>query len=70
MIKLYTTHCPKCNVLKAKLKEKNIQFEEREDIEEILALDIKSAPALELLDGTVLLFADAIDWIQEQEAIA
>ena len=32
-VKLYSTHCPMCNVLEKKLQQKNIFFEEINDIE-------------------------------------
>ena len=32
-IKLYSTHCPKCIVLEKKLQQKNIPFEEINDVE-------------------------------------
>lgn len=33
MIKLYSTHCPKCKVLTIKLTQKNINFEVIDDID-------------------------------------
>ena len=32
MIKMYSTHCPKCKILETKLKQKNIEYEECTDI--------------------------------------
>ena len=37
MIKLYSTHCPFCNVVESKLKEKNISFDIIDDLNEVLA---------------------------------
>jgi glutaredoxin len=55
----YTTHCPKCKVLKMKLDQKNIQYEENENIEEMISLGISSAPAI-FYEGKIYTFADAI----------
>lgn len=32
IVKMYSTHCPKCKVLDAKLKQKNIKFAIIDDI--------------------------------------
>ena len=65
MIKMYTTHCPKCKVLYMKMMNKNIQFTEVEDIEEMKRLGLKSAPALDV-DGKLMGFAEALEWVKEQ----
>lgn len=59
MIKLYSTHCPKCKILETKLKQKNIQYEECNNIEEMLSKGIQSVPILEI-DGKMLDFGKAI----------
>lgn len=46
MIKMYSTHCPKCKVLAMKLAQKNIEFEEIDNIEVMCQIGLKSAPAL------------------------
>lgn len=66
MIVLYSTNCPRCNVLEAKLKAKNINFEINDNIDEMLDLGIMTAPVLSI-DGKLLQFKEAIDWINEQE---
>ena len=43
---LYTTHCPKCNVLYNKLKNSGITFEVCEDIEHLIEMGYMSAPIL------------------------
>lgn len=63
MIKLYSTNCPRCRVLKKKLDDKNIQYEIHTDIEEMLSLGLVNAPALELENGNILDFGEAIIWI-------
>lgn len=63
-ITLYSTHCPKCKVLEMKLKQKNINYEEINDVEVMKAKGFMSAPKLEV-DGTIYEFKDAVDWIKE-----
>lgn len=65
MIKLYTTHCPKCKVLTMKLQNKNIEFQEIEDMGLMQALGFKSAPMLEV-DKKLMDFNTALNWVREQ----
>lgn len=67
MITLYTTHCPKCHVLETKLTQKQIEYEEVTDIKVMRGLGILSVPVLSV-DGTMMQFADANQWLNEQEA--
>ena len=62
---LYSTHCPKCNVLESKLKQKNIVFVENNDVELMVQKGFKAAPVLEV-DGVVYNFKEAVEWIGEQ----
>ena len=59
---LYSTHCPRCNVLEKKLKQKNISYEEVNDIEIMEEKGISSVPVLEV-DGASMDFKAANDWI-------
>lgn len=65
---MYTTHCPKCNVMERKLKEANIEFEEIDDNAKVLevatSLGFTMAPLLEV-DGRVMDFKDGIEWIRK-----
>lgn len=65
MIKLYTTACPKCEVLKSKLDAKGIQHETIKGAKAIQELGYMSAPLLEV-DGEVLEFGDAVEWVNRQ----
>lgn len=65
-ITLWSTHCPRCKVLELKLKQKGINYEENNNVEEMTAKGFKEAPKLELGDGTVMDFKEAVDWIKEQ----
>ena len=63
MIKLYSTGCPKCKVLKKKLEASGKEFEVIEDLDQINefaeAHDIHSAPFVEMEDGSILDFIAA-----------
>lgn len=63
----YSTHCPKCSVMEKKLQQKQIQYTEINDIEEMSKLGIQSAPSLSV-DGQLLDFGAGIRWINEQGA--
>ena len=62
---LWSTHCPRCKVLELKLKQKNIEFEENTSVEEMTAKGFKEAPKLEV-DGAVMDFKQAVDWLKGQ----
>lgn len=63
-VKLYTTHCPKCNVLEKKLKLSGISFEivEDFDVDKMVEKGFSSAPILEV-DGILKNYTDAVKWI-------
>ena len=62
---LYTTHCPKCNILKSKLDEKGIIYHEVEDIETMKELGISAVPVLSV-NGILKEFKAAVDWVNQQ----
>lgn len=64
-IVLHSTHCPKCKVLESKLKQKNINFEENNNVDLMVERGFKSAPVLEV-DGIAYNFKEAVEWIGEQ----
>lgn len=59
---LYSTGCPKCNVLEQKLKSKLIDHVTEHDIKEMMKLGYTSAPLLSV-NGEILQFAEANNWI-------
>ena len=61
-IVLFSTHCPKCNVLEKKLKTKNIEYEEINDVSIMKKKGYLWVPVLEV-DGTSKDFKTANDWI-------
>lgn len=66
---LYSTHCPKCNILKRKLDEKQIAYEENNDTGTMIELGIMSAPVL-LVAGKLLQFSAAVDWVNNQGGVS
>ena len=63
---LYSTHCPKCTALEAKLKAANIVYEENNDKEYMLAQGWKEVPILQVEDNYYN-FGEAVKWIQLQK---
>ena len=63
---LYSTNCPRCQVLKRKLEDKKINFELETDVDKMLDLGIEIAPAL-FVDGNLMDFGKAIKWIETLE---
>lgn len=63
---LYSTGCPKCEVLKKKLKAKNIEYVENNNVEDMESLGIDQVPVLSV-DGNLMGFAEANNWINNTE---
>lgn len=61
---LYTTHCPKCKILKKKLDEKNVTYEICEDVGAMTEKGFLSAPMLEV-DDKIMDFKMAVDFVNE-----
>ena len=62
---LYSTGCPKCNVLKAKLDNKNIKYDVVSNVDIIMSKGISTVPVLEI-DEQLLEFKKAVDWVNER----
>lgn len=67
-MKLYSTGCPKCEVLKKKLRSKNLNFSICDDMMEMKEKNITTLPVLEL-NGKLLSFKEAVDWINQTAII-
>lgn len=66
---IYTTNtCPKCQILKKKLKEKNISFLEETDVNKMLELDILAVPQMKVDNSKLMNFEQAVQWVNKQEA--
>ena len=59
---LYSTGCPKCKVLKAKLDSKGIKYDVVDDVDEMLRLGISTVPCLGV-DGKIMNFKESVDYI-------
>ena len=66
MIILYTTGCPRCKVLETKLKQKNVEYVECNDVEEMEKKDISSVPCLGV-DEDLMDFGAAVKWVNALE---
>lgn len=65
-IVLYTTGCPRCEVLKKKLNSKGIQYEENSSVEEMKELGITNVPVLKC-EGWLMDFKSAVEWVNNQK---
>lgn len=66
MITIYTTaNCPKCKILKTKLAQKEIEYEEFTDEEEMQRMGILSVPIMSV-DGKLMDFPEAIKYVNER----
>lgn len=62
----HTTGCPKCRVLKMKLDKAAVEYEVNDDVDRMLELGLRSAPALSV-GGELLDFAAACKWADSQK---
>lgn len=65
MYTIYSTGCPKCKILKAKMEQKGLKYEECQDVSRMEELGIRSVPVLEV-DGKLLTFVEAVQYINER----
>ena len=61
---LYSNHCPQCRVLKAKLDERNIKYDEINDVDLMLEKGFRSTPVLEV-DNEIMTYAQALKWLAD-----
>lgn len=64
MITLYSTHCPKCNVLSKKMDMLGIKYNVNDNVQEMISKGMKSAPYLQMEDGTLYNFIEANNWLK------
>lgn len=65
MIILYSTGCPKCNVLIKKLDAKGIEYTIESNEEQMINMGLSSIPALSV-DGELMNFKAAVDWVNNK----
>lgn len=63
---VYSTHCPQCRVLEKKLQFAGLDFIIEDDVDKMNAIGMKSAPGMQVDDGEIMNFKQAIDWIKEK----
>ena len=59
---LYTTGCPKCNVLEAKLDSAGVAYTKETDVSQLIKKGFVAAPVLEV-DGEMMDFEHAVEWV-------
>ena len=68
-VTLYSTGCPKCNVLKKKLEAANINYTEVTDTDKVSQIcnstGLDSIPIIAIEDGHILDFNRAIAWVKQ-----
>jgi len=62
---IYSTGCPRCRVLKAKMEQKGWKYEECLDVEKMREMGIQSVPML-AVDDRLMTFEEAIKFINER----
>ena len=62
---LYEHGCPRCKVLKMKLDKKGIEYETISDVEVMKEKGFNEAPKLDV-DGEIMGFKEAVDWLKGQ----
>ena len=63
MITMYSTGCPRCKILEEKIRNKNIDFSIVSDEAIMEKKGIDMVPVLELENGQMLSFGQAVKWI-------
>ena len=67
MITVYTTEgCPRCKVLKKKLQDKGISYEEFTDVDKMIEIGITNCPMMSVDDGKLMDFSEAINYVNER----
>ena len=61
---MYSTGCPKCKILKKKLDEKKVVYEEETDVEKMKSKGINRVPVLEV-EGKLFSYSEAVKLIND-----
>ena len=64
-VTLYSTHCPRCQVLEKKLTKAGIAYTVCDDITFMRAQGWNEAPMLEV-NGKIMDFRNAVEWINQR----
>lgn len=63
-IVIYSTGCPRCQVLKKKLTQIGLTYTEETDTNVMVALGMKFAPGMRVNNGEIMNFNQAVHWIK------
>ncbi len=61
----YSTHCPKCIILEKKLKQKNVEYREVNDVDVMQEKGFLQMPMLEV-NGVLMDFVETNKWLNNQ----
>ena len=61
---MYSTGCPKCKILKKKLDENKVVYEEETDVEKMKSKGIDRVPVLEV-DGKLFSYSEAVKLVND-----
>lgn len=64
-VTLYSTGCPRCQVLKTKLDNKKISYNIISDVSVMTDKGIQTVPVLDV-DGKMFDFKEAVQWVNER----
>lgn len=62
---LYSTGCPRCDVLKDKLDSKAVSYSVNNSVDEMTELGISEVPVLSV-NGQLMKFKEAVEWVNNQ----
>lgn len=65
---LYSNECPKCRTLEQLLNKEHVEYKIDSDISHMIEHGIQTVPVLQIGDGSLLPFDEAIQWIRKKVA--
>lgn len=65
---LYTSGCPRCNMLKKELDKNEIMYDVFDDVDKMIEMGFNEVPILEV-DNTKMNYTEAIKWIKKGSKI-
>lgn len=68
LVILYSTGCPRCNVLKQRLDSRKIQYTIFDDVDAMLEKGISNVPMLEVEDK-LMTYPEALKWLSEGDTM-
>jgi glutaredoxin len=64
-VTLFSNHCPQCKYLTTLLNQKNIKYDEVNDEELMISMELMSMPQLRV-NCEMMKYADALQWVNKQ----